>query len=74
MVRILTLVSPGSQHACFFSTVAEPIDDPRNPPQPSEPPDFERMAAVDHECGIEFLPPPEGPIESKPNARAESGA
>jgi hypothetical protein len=62
MVRILTLVSPGSQHARFFTTVAEPIDDPSNPPQPSEPPDsedFERMAAVGHECGIEFLPLPE---------------
>ena len=59
MMRILTLVSPGSQHARFFTTVAEPFDDPSNPPQPSEPPDFERMAAVGHECGIEFLPPPE---------------
>jgi len=62
MTRILTLVSPGSQHARFFTTVAEPIDDPSNPPQPSEPPDsedFERMAAVGHECGIEFLPLPE---------------
>ena len=66
MTRILTLVSPGSQHARFFSTLGstlgEPIEDPSNPPQPSEPPDsedFERMAAVGHECGIEFLPPPE---------------
>ncbi len=66
MMRILTLVSPGSQHARFFSTVAEPIDDPSNPPQPSEPPDFERMAAVGHECGIEFLPPPE------PNDRGQA--
>ena len=62
MTRILTLVSPGSQHARFFTTVAEPIEDPSNPPQPSGPPDIEdieRMAAVGHECGIEFLPPPE---------------
>jgi quercetin dioxygenase-like cupin family protein len=62
MTRILTLVSPGSQHARFFTTVAEPIEDPSNPPQLSGPPDIEdieRMAAVGHECGIEFLPPPE---------------
>ncbi len=59
--RILTLVKPASGHARFFSTVGEPIDDPSNPPQLSGPPDsedFERMAAVGHECGIEFLPPP----------------
>jgi quercetin dioxygenase-like cupin family protein len=59
MMRILTLVSPASQHARFFSTVAEPIDDPSNPSAPGEPPDFERLAAVGRECGIEFLPPPE---------------
>ena len=59
ITRILTLVSPGSQHARVFTTVAEPIEDPTNPPQPSESPDFERMAAVGRECGIEFLPPPE---------------
>ena len=62
MMRILTLVSPGSEHARFFSTMAEPIDDPSNPPQPSRPPDFEdfeRMATIGRECGIEFLPPPE---------------
>jgi quercetin dioxygenase-like cupin family protein len=59
MMRTLTLVTPASQHARFFSTVAEPIDDPSNPPQPSGSPDFERVAAVGRECGIEFLPPPE---------------
>ena len=61
MMRILTLVSPGSQHARFFSTLGgEPIDDPSNPPAPDGSPDFfERMAAVGHECGIEFLPSPE---------------
>jgi quercetin dioxygenase-like cupin family protein len=57
--RALTLVWPRSQHARFFSTVAEPIDDPSNPPAPVEPPDFGRMAAIGRECGIEFLPPPE---------------
>ncbi len=59
LCRILTLVSPGSQHARFFSTVAEPIDDPSNPRAPAEPPDFEWIAAIGRECGIEFLPPPE---------------
>ena len=58
--RILTLASPASGHARFFSTLGEPIEDPSNPPQPSGPPDpedLERMAAVGRECGIEFLPP-----------------
>jgi quercetin dioxygenase-like cupin family protein len=58
-MRTLTLVSPGSQHARFFSTLGEPIDDPTNPPQPSGPPDFERVQHVARECGMEFLPPPE---------------
>src|SRR6478672_3009051 len=26
-IRVLTLVSPGSQHASFFSTLGSPIDD-----------------------------------------------
>src|SRR5215212_6383081 len=34
MTRILTLVSPGSQHVRFFSTLGEPIEDPSNPPAP----------------------------------------
>jgi quercetin dioxygenase-like cupin family protein len=59
MMRTLTLVTPASQHARFFTTVAEPIDDPSNPPAPGEPPDYERLATVGRECGIEFLPPPE---------------
>src|SRR5919199_6266146 len=59
IMRTLTLVSPGSQHARFFTTTHEPIDDPANPPAPVEGSDFERMAAVGRECGIEFLPPPE---------------
>jgi quercetin dioxygenase-like cupin family protein len=58
MNRALTLVTPASQHARFFSTVGEPIDDPSNPPQPSGPPDVERLLRVGRECGIEFLPPP----------------
>ena len=61
LCRVLTLVSPKPGHARFFTTLAEPIDDPTNPPAPVEPTatDFERMAAVGRECGIEFLPPPE---------------
>lgn len=59
-VKVLTLVSPGSQHERFFSTVGRPIDDPKNPPTPEGPPDIERLVAVGRECGIEFLPPPEG--------------
>ena len=56
--HVLTLVSPGSQHARFFSTLGEPLDDPLDPPQPSGPPDVERLKRVGRECGIEFLPPP----------------
>lgn len=56
-MRVLTLVSPGSQHARFFATLGEPIDDPRNPTEPDEPPDFERVSTVARECGIEFVPP-----------------
>ena len=59
MMRTLTLVTPASHHARFFTPVAEPIDDPSNPLAPIEPPGFERIAAVGRECGIEFLPPPE---------------
>ncbi len=57
MMSTLTLVSPGSQHARFFSTVGESIDDPSNPPVSEEPPDFEWVAAVASECGIEFVRP-----------------
>ena len=59
VMRTLTLVTPASQHARFFSTLGEPIDGPTNPPAPVDPPDFERIATVGRECGIEFLPPPE---------------
>jgi len=57
--RVLTIVSPGSQHDRFFSTLGEPIEDPANPPQPSEPPSFERVQQVAHSCGMDFLPPPQ---------------
>ncbi|HET6568714.1 MAG TPA: cupin domain-containing protein [Rhodothermales bacterium] len=59
-VRVLTLVSPGSQHARFFSTIGRSIDDPSNPPPLEGPPDIERLLTVGRECGIEFLPPPQG--------------
>lgn len=58
--RVLTLVSPGSQHARFFSTLGEPIDDPAHPPPPDESPAFERIQEVARGCGIDFLPPPKG--------------
>jgi quercetin dioxygenase-like cupin family protein len=58
--RVLTIVSPGAQHEQFFSTLGEPIDDPANPPQPSEPPTFERVQQIAHSCGIDFLPPQRG--------------
>ena len=57
MMRTLTLTSPGSRHVRFFSALGEPIHDPSNPPPPGEPPDFERVAAVARECGIEFIRP-----------------
>jgi quercetin dioxygenase-like cupin family protein len=66
MTRTLTMVTPASQHARFFSTLGEPIDDPTNPAAPGAPPDFERLATVGRECGIEFLPPP------KPDDRGQA--
>ena len=57
-MRVLTLVSPGSQHARFFSTLGRPIDDPRHPPAPDASPDVARVLEVGHACGIDFLPPP----------------
>ena len=56
-VRALTWVSPGSQHVRFFERLGEPIDDPRNPPQPSGPPDLEELVAVARDCGMEFQAP-----------------
>jgi quercetin dioxygenase-like cupin family protein len=67
MMRVLTLITPASGHARFFSTLGEPIEDPSNPPALDGPPDFERMATVGRECGIEFLPPLE------PKEAAEAG-
>jgi quercetin dioxygenase-like cupin family protein len=56
-VRALTWVSPGSQHVRFFERLGEPIDDPRNPPQPSGPPDLAELTAVARECGMDFKVP-----------------
>lgn len=57
--RILTVVSPGSQHQRFFDTLGEPHDPTADPPPVTKPPDFERIAAAGQASGIHFLPPPE---------------
>src|SRR5215207_3616955 len=69
MVRILTLVSPGSQHARFFTTVAEPIDDPTNPPAPSGRPDSGLRPPFGRKCGSDFLPPPGPNDRGRPSAQ-----
>ena len=56
-LRALMMVSPGSQHVRFFERLGQPIDDPLNPPQPAGPPDFEELASVALECGMDFRPP-----------------
>lgn len=56
-MRVLTVVSPGEGHVRFFSTLGEPVEDPSNPLQPGEPPEFERVQRIAAECGIEFAPP-----------------
>jgi quercetin dioxygenase-like cupin family protein len=58
--RVLTIVSPGSQHERFFSTLGDSTDTPSNPPQPNEPLTFERVEQVAHSCGIDFLTQPDG--------------
>ncbi|HET7095140.1 MAG TPA: cupin domain-containing protein [Thermomicrobiales bacterium] len=57
-LRALMLVSPGSQHVRFFETLGEPLADPLNPPQPSGPPDVDRLVSVALECGLDFRPAP----------------
>ena len=59
-IRVLTIVTPGSQHERFFTALGEPTDDPADPLPASEPPDFERVQRVARESGIEFLPVAEG--------------
>ena len=61
VMRVLTTVTPGIQHARFFSSAGEPTDDPANPPPPSPSADPTRIIALAHECGIEFQPPPQAP-------------
>lgn len=56
-LRSLMIVSPGSQHVRFFTTLGQPIDDLTKPGQPTQPPDFGRFAAVARENGIDFVPP-----------------
>ncbi|WP_127904435.1 cupin domain-containing protein [Solirhodobacter olei] len=55
-VRALTWVAPGSQHVRFFERLGEPIDDPRQPPEPGGPPDLEELVAVARDCGMDFEP------------------
>ena len=57
--RILTVVSPGSQHQRFFDTLGQPHDPAADPPPVTEPPDFARIAAAGETNGIHFTPPPE---------------
>jgi quercetin dioxygenase-like cupin family protein len=56
--RIMTVVSPGSQHQRFFDTLGEPHDAQADPPPLTEPPDLERIATVGEACGIHFMAPP----------------
>jgi quercetin dioxygenase-like cupin family protein len=53
----LTWVTPGAQHVRFFERLGEPIDDPRNPPQPDGPPDLAELIRVARECGMDFEAP-----------------
>lgn len=53
-VRVLTWVTPGSQHVRFFERLGEPIEDPLAPPQPEGPPDVEELVAVALESGMDF--------------------
>jgi len=56
--RFMCVVTPGSQHQRFFDTLGEPHNAEADPPTPTRPPDFERIAAVGEANGIHFLPPP----------------
>jgi len=55
--RVLTIVSPGSQHARFFAEVGRPLADGTTAPPLAGKPDIPRLISVGRECGIEFLPP-----------------
>ena len=56
-MRVLTFVSPGSQHARFFAEVGRPLADGTTLPPAGGKPDVQRLVSVGRECGIEFLPP-----------------
>ena len=58
--RLLGIVTPGGLHEKMLAEIGEQAKTETLPPPPDGPPDIEdieRMAAVGHECGIEFLPP-----------------
>jgi quercetin dioxygenase-like cupin family protein len=58
--RILFIAAPGSGHRTFFETIGDPLEPGADPPPLEGPPaDFDRIAAVGSENGIDFLPPPE---------------
>jgi quercetin dioxygenase-like cupin family protein len=57
--RFMCVVTPGSQHQRFFDTLGEPHNAEADPPTPTQPPDFERIATVGEANGIHFLQPPE---------------
>jgi len=57
--RIMFVASPGRGHQRFFETLGEPLEPGADPPPLTEPPDFERIAAVGRTNGIHFLPPAE---------------
>jgi uncharacterized RmlC-like cupin family protein len=53
--RILIVQSPGGIIERYMEEAWDTIEDPSNPPEPSEP-DFERVSAVAGQYGIEMLP------------------
>lgn len=57
LARMLTIVSPGSQHQRFFEALGEPLEPGELPAPLAGPPDFERIASVGRDSGIDFLPP-----------------
>lgn len=61
--RMLTIVSPGSQHQRFFEALGEPLEPGALPAPLAGPPDFERVASVGRGSGIDFLPPEEAAVD-----------
>lgn len=56
-MRVLTTVTPGANHARFFSSAGVPTTDPANPPPPDPSADPTEVLALARACGIEFQPP-----------------